>query len=427
MKTRTVVAALVVFAGVFAVKAAAQQPKVDQAASGNGPDVMEILKKADAATRAVKAVAYQGELYGTGALKNRVPHVKGTLKVKQGKRSLLGTLTGQASGCPLIRFEGTVLEPGATEEVALKVATDGKRGYRLREKEAAFVQGELPAADDLLRPAYAIYMREYLYPTPFSDELEGKSARYEGTKEIGGVQCHVVYVVYQDDSESRWYFGKEDYLPRRVDRISKRRSSAGEVRPKDDDAKTEDAQVMTLTLLDTNPTFAKDEFRLKRPKGVEAKSFEPMDEDKPLPLLAVGSAAPDWELSTPEGKTVSLKSLRGNVVLLEFWATWSGPCKLAMPGVQKLHEQFKGKPVKVIGVCTWERGGDPAEFMKTKGCTFGLLLKGEKVAESYKVSGTPTFYVICPEGKILYASAGFDPDVEAEIAKVIKQNVKTEP
>jgi thioredoxin-related protein len=98
---------------------------------------------------------------------------------------------------------------------------------------------------------------------------------------------------------------------------------------------------------------------------------------------------------------------------------------MAMPGVQKLHEEFGDKGVKVLGINCWEnRGGDPAKYMKEKEFTYGLLLKADDVAKDYKVSGIPTFYLIDQEGKILYASSGFGPDKEKEIKKLIKKHMK---
>jgi peroxiredoxin len=418
--------------GLPALVARAEPPDAVVSAAGDELDAREILRQADAATKAVKAVSYEGEFYGVGILKARMSHIKGTLKVKPGKRSLLGALTGSGSRTQLIRFEGTVIEPGSSEELSLKAATDGKQVYLIDDKEKAFIQGDASDAGELLSAANALYMREYLFPTPFSDELAGKEVRYEGTQEVGGVECDVVYVVYKDKSESRWFFGRKDHLPRRVDRIVNRivaykKGVPGPAGADSEPAAGENAYVITIRSLDTSPTFAADEFRLKRPKDYEVKKYEASKSDDAPPLLKAGSEAPDWELPTPDGKTVSLKSLRGNVVVMDFWATWCGPCKIAMPGVQKLHEQFKDKPVKVFGISTWERGdpvADPVEYMKGKKYTYGLLVRGDKIAEAYKVNNIPTYYVIGPDGKILHASTGFEENKEAQIAEIIEKNIK---
>lgn len=408
---------------VWAGGVMADPPAGDGVAANDNPDVIELLKKADAATRAVRAVEYEGELYGTGALKDRIPRVRGTLKVKHGKRSLLDAVAGRAGGVQVLRFDGTIRSPGNDEPIAVKIVTDGKQVSCINETEKTFVQGKSAQVRGVLSAVNMFQMQEYLYPTPFSDEIEAKVARHEGAKRVGKVKCDVVFVVYQNDSKSRWYFGREDHLPRRVDRIANVDVWGWQQNGKDEsDDATKSAYVVKITSLNTQPTFTADDFILRRPKGFDSKRVE-QDTDKeetPPDLLKAGGEAPAWELTGADGKAVSLSSLRGRIVLLTFWATWCGPSKLAMPGVQRLHEQFEDEPVAVLGVNIWERDGDPVEFMRSRKCTFGLLLKGDGVAEAYQVSGTPTFYVIGPDGKILYAGTGYEPKTEKEIAETIQ-------
>src|SRR6266567_2066513 len=71
-------------------------------------------------------------------------------------------------------------------------------------------------------------------------------------------------------------------------------------------------------------------------------------------LLAIGATAPDWELSDADGKLQTLAQYRGKIVVLDFWATWCGPCAEVMPQMQKLHEKYKDKGVAVFGVSSWE-------------------------------------------------------------------------
>ena len=369
-------------------------------------DVMDILRRADKATKAVSAVSYEAEYYGEGQIADRVPRVVGRLKARAPQKSLISRIVGGSSARESLRIEAKIRMPGDKQRV-LKLATDGVRIAVLDEKSETYTYGQRPEAEELMEPAGRLFMLEFLHPTPFSDELNGKSAEYEGVQDVGGVDCHVIYVVYANDSESRWYFGCEDYLPRRVDRIINAPGISG-------------ATVLTVTKLDVRPKLESEDFILERPKGFKKVKYERKAPPPPPPLLAVGSTAPEWELKTPDGRTVSLRGLRGNIVVMDFWATWCGPCKLAMPAVQKLHEQFKGEPVKVFGVNCWE-SGDAAAYMKDKGYTYGLLLDADQVAEDYRVSGIPTFYVIDREGRVLYAASGFSPDREKQIADVIRR------
>jgi len=377
------------------------------AAMAGEPDVRAILRKADAATKAVKAVSYEAEYYGVGDLAQRYGHVRGSLQARQGDRGFWGQLFGGASRRSLMRIKGVRTTPNSGKAHPFDVATDGKQVVSIEADGKLFIHGKLPGAAALLQPAQQLLMLEYLHPRPFRDEINARTARHEGTKKIGGVDCDVIYVVYQNRSESRWYFGREDSLPRRVDRISSRRDVKGAV-------------VLTLSKLDVKPDFDDDTFRPNCPEGYEKRAY-----DEPGKLLAVGRLAPDWVLKTPDGKKVRLSDLRGNVVVMDFWATWCHPCKMAMPGVQRVHEKFKGRPVKAFGIDIWEReGASPADYMKSKDYTYTLLLNGDKVADDYRVSGIPSFYVIDPRGRVAYAASGFIPNREKELVGVIERALK---
>lgn len=368
------------------------------------PDPREILKKADAATKAVKAVSYDAEYYGIGDLATRFGRIQGSVQARANDRGFWGQLFGGASRGYAMHIKGVRTALDSETAFPFDVATDGKQIASIEEKKKLFIKGQLPGASSLLQPAQKLFMIEYLHPTPFNDEVTGKVAKYEGTKEIGGVRCDVIFVVYRNDSESRWYFGRDDSLPRRVDRISTRRDVEG-------------AGVLSISNLDVNPDFDAYTFLPKCPQGYEQRGY-----DEPAKMLAVGQQAPDWELKTPDGKAVRLSGLRGNVVVMDFWATWCGPCKMAMPGVQSVHEKFKDRPVKVFGIDIWEKkDAEPAEYMKSKKLTYTLLLHGDKVADDYRVSGIPSFYVIDREGRVAYAASGFLPNREKELVRTVKR------
>ena len=237
----------------------------------------------------------------------------------------------------------------------------------------------------------------------FDDELNSKSPRYEGTRDVEGVPCHVLNVTHKAPGLQmvRMYFGKDDHLLRRTERPVRMRAGGPSLA-------SNALLVFTVRDLKANVEIDDAIFRMTCPPGYRLKSMIP--DRKPgaprrsnagLGLLPVGSAAPDWELPSGTGKKISLKSLRGKVVVLDFWATWCGPCRRAMPEVQKLHNKFKDKGVAVFGVNCGERNRrvDPVKFMKDKGYTYGQLLHGELAARSYRVRGIPTFYVISKPGR----------------------------
>ena len=136
-------------------------------------------------------------------------------------------------------------------------------------------------------------------------------------------------------------------------------------------------------------------------------------------LLAVGDPAPDWTLRDAEGKAHSLSEYGGKVVVLDFWATWCGPCAKVMPRMEKLQRKYGERGVVVFGVNSWETG-DPVAAMNKKGCTYKLLLKGEEIAPAYGVTSLPVVCVIGADGRVIYCHAGAE---HKELADVIERHL----
>src|SRR5215470_7847878 len=83
-----------------------------------------------------------------------------------------------------------------------------------------------------------------------------------------------------------------------------------------------------------------------------ANSQKPRPWDK-VKEVALGSVAPDWQLKTPAGETVTLSALRGNVVVLDFWANWCGPCRKLEPLMDELAREYQHQPVKIFTLSIW--------------------------------------------------------------------------
>ncbi len=172
--------------------------------------------------------------------------------------------------------------------------------------------------------------------------------------------------------------------------------------------------------------------------GVKLKQRETKkdkDESK-SPGPKVGDKAIDWSLKDADGKTVKLADLKGKVVVMDFWATWCGPCRKAMPDIQRLHDDFKGKDVAVFGLNAWERDDTKADpktgkkltgaekaknYMTDQKFTYGLLLAADKVAEQHGLTGIPAFYIIDTKGKIVFAEGGYSPNHYKEMKTVIQK------
>ncbi len=140
--------------------------------------------------------------------------------------------------------------------------------------------------------------------------------------------------------------------------------------------------------------------------------------------LDIGDRAPDWTLKDAHGQTHQLQDYLGQVVVMDFWATWCGPCKAVMPDLQQLHEDYESRGVKVIGMNGSERGGNPVKFMQQNEYTYGMLLNSESIMRQYAVRGIPAIYVVGVDGSILFKHVGVLPELDAEIARVIAPHLE---
>jgi len=118
--------------------------------------------------------------------------------------------------------------------------------------------------------------------------------------------------------------------------------------------------------------------------------------------------APDFALKDANGHTVHLSDYRGKVVLLDFWATWCGPCKIEIPWFQEFERQNKDKGFAVLGVAMDEEGWDVVKpFAHYMNINYRLVIGNESIADQFGgVDALPTTFLIDREGKIAAVHVG---------------------
>lgn len=121
-----------------------------------------------------------------------------------------------------------------------------------------------------------------------------------------------------------------------------------------------------------------------------------------------GDAAPDFELASLEGKKVKLSDFRGKAVLLNFWATWCGPCKIEMPWFVELQKEYEPQGLQVLGVAVDEADQeDIAKFAREMGVNYPILIGTDAVGTSYGgVNVLPTTFFIDRDGKLVAREFG---------------------
>ncbi|MGQ0553307.1 MAG: TlpA family protein disulfide reductase [Planctomycetota bacterium] len=127
---------------------------------------------------------------------------------------------------------------------------------------------------------------------------------------------------------------------------------------------------------------------------------------------SVGEPVADFTLKDAAGQEHSLSDFRGRVVLLDFWASWCGPCRKAMPEIAELAHEYAGKGVEIVGVAIGEPGEKSAEYMKKQGFDYKLFVEGDAVAKQFGVQAIPTVVILDRDGRNVFQKTGAPPKAE---------------
>ena len=182
---------------------------------------------------------------------------------------------------------------------------------------------------------------------------------------------------------------------------------------------TADGAELTLTP-STRPAQVLKERRIQRPGRIE--------------LLAVGKEAPDFIAIKPDGGEMRFSELRGQVVILDFWAPWCGPCKASMPALDQLYQEVRDQGVTVLGLCVWDTRAAFDKWIASPQVktTYPLAFdpagrdtannNADSIASKlYNVTGIPTFYIVDRDGKVAGAFVGNSPQTKQSLRDTLQR------
>ena len=157
--------------------------------------------------------------------------------------------------------------------------------------------------------------------------------------------------------------------------------------------------------------------------------------DRFLPV-DVGSHAPEVKATDLRGRPVQLSQLRGQVVLVNIWATWCGPCQQEMPSMQRLYQQLRGEGLRIIAVSIdadagkpdegGHEGGDVGAFAREFGLTFDIWRDPSgQIGRDYSTTGVPESFLVDRDGtivkKVIGATEWDDPATVELVRRMLKE------
>lgn len=141
-----------------------------------------------------------------------------------------------------------------------------------------------------------------------------------------------------------------------------------------------------------------------------------------MQTMGMGGPAPDFELPVLDGPAVSLQDFRGRFVLLDFWATWCGPCRQSMPLLEELQNEHRDELV-LLAINLNESDEAVRQFLDREGLNVTVLMDRDgAVGRAYGVTGIPTQVLINPQGETAYRLVGFNSMMIPNFKRIIEKN-----
>ena len=135
--------------------------------------------------------------------------------------------------------------------------------------------------------------------------------------------------------------------------------------------------------------------------------------------------APDFTLKSRSGENIKLSELRGDVVMINFWASWCAPCRQEMPLLEEMYKKYSDLGFVLLGVNVEEDSSKAVELLRDVPVSFPILYDNKnEVTKLYKVVAMPSTVMVDRDGNMRYLHRGYLPGYEAEYVKQIKELVR---
>ena len=139
------------------------------------------------------------------------------------------------------------------------------------------------------------------------------------------------------------------------------------------------------------------------------------------PAVPFGEPAPDFTLPALDGTKVRLTDQQGQVVLVDFWATWCGPCKEELPHIETFHRQYADSGLRVLALSTDMDDDEVQPFIDEHDYTFTVLHADDAVQSDYGISAIPVVYLVDRQGRVRWHRMGFTAGSEEEMGQEIEK------
>jgi peroxiredoxin len=157
-----------------------------------------------------------------------------------------------------------------------------------------------------------------------------------------------------------------------------------------------------------------------------AKVLETRLDGQSETAVMVNRQAPAFSLPSLSGQRVSLASYRGEKVVVTFWASWCGPCRMEMPALRSFYDEYHTGDAKfeILAVSLDDDRAGPAKFAANEKIPFPVLLDlTQQTADAYGADAIPTLYVIDEQGKVIFGRVGYDTTMPYQLARALGINI----